>query len=434
MGKSDSIFQIVILVIFGLGLMIGVLFISTYQGGESLDEDLGRIVIWGTFDGRLMEKSLNTVDDNDASLADIIYIEKSKSTFNSEVLEAIAEGQAPDLLLIDDTLLNKNKKRIISIGKDFLTRETFKNTYAAGSEVYFAEDGGVYGIPMFIDPLVMYWNRDLYAAEGIPRPPETWGEFYDLSKKLTKADEDLNISQSAIAFGEAINVKNYKEILATLFMQIGNPIVSSDSSGKPLPILSGNETYPSVSSALSFFTDFSDSSRGFYSWNRSLPESDEMFLSNDLATYFGLGSEVQTLRVKNPNLNFDIAEIPRADGVKKKSVYAKFYAFVIPKAAPRPEASFRAATALSSSAYLPVFVENTRLTPARLDLISEVQDTADLSIFNREAVYAESFLDPDPEVTNGLFKSMVEYITSGRKSIKEAVEIADTELLQTFSE
>lgn len=434
MGKSDSIFQIIILVIFGAGIMLGVIFISTYRADEKLEENVGAITIWGTFDERLIEASINTINDFDQSLSEVIYEEKSKATFNSEVLEAIAAGEAPDLLLIDDTLLNTNKKRIISIGRDFLTKETFKNTFAAGSEVYFAEDGGIYGIPMFIDPLVMYWNRDLFAAEGIPTPPTTWSEFYDLSKKLTKVDASLNVIQSAISFGEAVNVKNYKEILATLFMQIGNPIVESNNPDGPLPVLSGTEVYPSVTSALSFFTDFSDSSRAFYSWNRSLPASDEMFLSNDLATYFGFGSEIQTLRVKNPNLNFDIAEIPRADGVKKKSVYAKFYALVIPKAAPRPEASFKAAVALSSKSNLPVFVAETRLTPARLDLISEIQDTADLSVFNREAVYAESFLDPDPDVTDNLFKTMVEYVTSGRKSINEAVEIADTELKQLLAD
>ncbi len=420
------------LVIFGGGLMFGVIFISSYQGSESVDESIGNVEIWGTFDGRLVEKSLNAINDVYPELAGVSYVEKSKSSFNSEVLEAIAAGEAPDLLLLDDTLLNKNKNRIISIDRGLLTRETFKNTFSAGSEVYFAEDGGIYGIPMFIDPLVMYWNRDLFAAEGIPRPPTTWGEFYDLSKKLTKSDENLNITQSAIAFGEAVNVKNYKEILATLFMQIGNPIVKLGVEGVPIPVLSGDETHPSVISALSFFTDFSDSSRGFYSWNRSLPDSDEMFLSNDLATYFGFGSEVQTIRVKNPNLNFDIAEIPRADGVKKKSVYGKFYGLVIPKAAKRPGISYQVAVSLSSNANLPVFVANTRLTPARLDLISEIQDTADLSVFNREAVYAESFLDPDPIATDNLFKSMVEYVTSGRKSMKEAVQIADTEILELF--
>jgi hypothetical protein len=54
-----------------------------------------------------------------------------------------------------------------------------------------------------------------------------------------------------------------------------------------------------------------------------MPNSLDYFLSGRLATYFGFVSEAPRIRFKNPNLNFDVAEIPSVEKLDNKTVFAK---------------------------------------------------------------------------------------------------------------
>ncbi|MCD5396682.1 MAG: hypothetical protein LRZ98_00730 [Candidatus Pacebacteria bacterium] len=54
-----------------------------------------------------------------------------------------------------------------------------------------------------------------------------------------------------------------------------------------------------------------------------MPNSRDVFLSGKLATYFGFSSELRGLRLKNPNLNFDIAMVPNPKKKEKKQVFAR---------------------------------------------------------------------------------------------------------------
>ena len=48
--------------------------------------------------------------------------------------------------------------------------------------------------------------------------------------------------------------------------------------------------------------------------------------------------------------------------------------------------------------------------------------------FNKQAIVAHSWFDPDPEKTAELFRAMIENTTSGALLVAEAVQRADQEL------
>ena len=39
------------------------------------------------------------------------------------------------------------------------------------------------------DPLVMYWNQDIFTSSGIAQPPKTWTEFLSIIPELSVTDE-----------------------------------------------------------------------------------------------------------------------------------------------------------------------------------------------------------------------------------------------------
>jgi len=57
---------------------------------------------------------------------------------------------------------------------------------AVRPNAYF--NGTLYSIPFQNSTPILYYNKDHFAEAGIKKAPETWGEWVDAAKKLTKAD------------------------------------------------------------------------------------------------------------------------------------------------------------------------------------------------------------------------------------------------------
>jgi ABC-type glycerol-3-phosphate transport system substrate-binding protein len=295
----------------------------------------------------------------------------------------------------------------------------------------FLSPSGVTALPLFVDPLVLYWNRDIFANALIASPPKYWDELYALSGKISTHDSSSDIIQSAIPFGEWDNVTNGKEILALLLLQAGTPIVSFDSQSKKyVSVLDGQFGQPisPAESTLNFYTQFSNPTSAYYSWNRSLPSSLNFFLSGNLALYIGEASELFSIQQKNPNLNFDVTNIPQVRGNADKVDFAHIYATAIVKQSKSISGAFALITSLSEGPALAALEAQTNLPSARRDLLSQLPADPYRVIFYNSALIAHAFIDPDPILTSGIFRDMINSITGGQSQISDAVSAANAGL------
>ena len=403
----------------------GAIIFSTYRGNS---QNATTVTIWGTIPADTFSNILQKTSLYQNKQYNIQYVEKSKDTFGADFIDALASGTGPDIFMLgsDDILTYRNK--ILPIPYNVFTVRQFKDSFIEGSEVYMAPEGAL-GLPISTDPLVMYWNRAIFTQAKITQPPQYWDEFYNLANAITQKDGSLNILRSAVAFGEFANVSSAKEIILNLAMQAGTPVtqwsgavvqsVFNYSLGKP--------TVP-AEAAVNFYTEFGNPAKPSYSWNRSLPNSTDYFLSGDLALYFGFASEIGSLQLRNPNLNFDVTLVPlsRTGGVNIS--FAKFNALAITKSSKNLNAAFSVISILSGTDAAAAFSKNLNLPPARRDLLSQRQTDAYQSVFYDSAIRAATWLDPSPTDTNGIFKDMIESITSGRAMTSEAVSKAQAEL------
>ena len=131
-------------------------------------------------------------------------------------------------------------------------------------------------------------------------PPAYWDEFTDLVPLLIKKNDKGAIIKSVVAMGQFSNVLHAKDILAALFMQTGNSIIT-EKNNLPVPVLNQSDGKYDLGSILRFYTDFADPSKEIYSWNKSFPNSKDAFSREDLVFYFGFASELQSLVNKNTN-------------------------------------------------------------------------------------------------------------------------------------
>jgi ABC-type glycerol-3-phosphate transport system substrate-binding protein len=149
----------------------------------------------------------------------------------------------------------------------------------------------VYAIPVLVDPLVFYWNRDLFTNEAIAQVPKDWDTFVKLVPRLSHIENGAKLTQSAVSFGEYDNVLHAKEILSALLMQTGVSMVSEsdDNFVSDFAISYNSNLNPNL--ALKFYTSFSNPIKTVYSWNKTFDRSLEEFAANKIAMYPGFVSE-----------------------------------------------------------------------------------------------------------------------------------------------
>lgn len=424
-----SKFQLIVTGIFAGLIVIGVIIFSIARSGTGGPPS--SVTIWGTYDRISFEAYLQEIFGGDDAIS-VTYQQKRAATFESELLEALASGKGPDVIFLPHDFLYQYRNLLYPIPYETYSERAYLDTFVGAGEIFMGA-GGIYGLPFMIDPLILYWNRDILESEGIAAPPRYWHEFVGLSERLSRKDEKGNLVRSTVAFGEFVNVSHAKDILSLLFLQAGNPLVQRTGTGF-LSLLNEKlgQELPPVEAALRFYTDFANPSKSLYSWNRSLPISESRFLSGDLAFYIGFASEVEKIKQKNPNLNYDVVALPQLSTSKNQITYADLTALALTKNVKNYTAALRVITELTSADAEARLVRFTKLPPTRRDLLSVLPKDPYLSIFYGAAVRARSWLDPDPESTANIFQSLVETVTGGRARIGEAMVKANNQLQGLF--
>jgi ABC-type glycerol-3-phosphate transport system substrate-binding protein len=421
-------FQLILLGVFGFFILAGVFLFATFKGGGG-DSGPAQAVLWGTLPQETVTKVLSDFSLENPNVFSVTYKEIPEESFDAELVEALASGTGPDIVILPQDLIVRHRNKVQSIPFDSYSERDFRDTFIDGADI-FLETDGIIGLPFSVDPLVLYFNRALLANASISQPPHYWDELEGMTPKLSKIDESLAIHQSAVPFGEFSNVAHAEELLATLIMQAGNPILAYGQSNTLKVVIADpfGKPIPPAESALRFYTEFSNPSKSLYTWNRALPVSDDAFVAGKLAFYPGFASELKTLRSRNPNLNFDVTRLPQIRDADVQRTFGRLYGVAIMKNSPRITDAFRVAGALSNASIASLWSERTDFPPVRRDLLAQVPSDAFGPVFYESAIISHAFLDPDPQGTQSVFSQMISDVTSGRSQVGRAVRDASARL------
>ena len=418
--------QVIISVVFGVFILLGLFSfagIMPKPGEDKLAQTKGSLTLWGTIPKADIEKTLSGKFVSAYKNINLTYVQKKPDTFANSVIEALAAGQGPDMIILPNDLIVRFSSKIEPFAPVTYPERQFLDTFIQVGEVFVEPGKDILALPFTVDPMVMYWNRDIFTNGNIVQPPKYWDEFLTLSPVLTQKTESRNILQSTVSFGEYGNVTHSKDILAMLMLQTGNSMIIRQSDGKYLPVFSGmaEKKMPAVDEVFRFYTDFSDPVNLVYSWNRSLSDSKDLFLAGKLAVYFGYASELSDLRKKNPNLNFDVALVPQVRGVANKTTFGRLNGLAVMKTSQsKPLASY-VAQILASPEYSADFASSLKTPSPVRSVIAKGTTDPYLKIFYDSAVISKTWMDLRPELTDGIFERTVESIVSGREKVSSAV-------------
>lgn len=418
-------FDLALAIFFAALGALALFLMATYEGekeqGDLILDAVGTVDIWGTLPSEAIENLFRDLSKEQPIFSRITYSFINQNQFDDKLRDALADSKGPDLILVSHEELVNLRNRIMPISYEKFPAVDVRNIYVDGAQIFALKDG-MYGYPLAVDPLMMYWNKDILTTNEFLTPPKTWELMINtMFPELIERDFDRTIKHSVVAMGEYSNVRNSFATMSALMLQGGSKGVTD--TGNSYSVQLSNSEIGSnnpLRAMADFYTRFSKSSNSLYSWNRSLSEDRQLFTSGDLSFYFGYGSEGVEIEKVNPNLNFDIAEIPQGEGATVRRTYGKFYALSLLKASDNPSGAAIVMQAISNPAIADQIAIKNNMVPVFRSTVSGGSNDTYGRITYKSAAIAFGWLNPDINKTNDIFKTMVEDINENRQNVDGA--------------
>ncbi|MFA6160159.1 MAG: extracellular solute-binding protein [Parcubacteria group bacterium] len=424
--------------------------------------------VWGPLDQELaMREIFDTYTKLNPNIVQINYKKIAYDTYRKELIDALAAGQGPDIFMVNNLWLPAFADKIAPAPTPtdlkMITEQKFRNNFVDVTASDFVNEGKIYGVPMSVDSLALYYNKDLFNQAGIANPPRTWNEFIDTAIKLTKIDSFGNVVQSGASLGTAYNINRSTDILNLIMIQNGTKMVderglASFGSAMSGASLGGGAIYPGEE-ALNFYTQFADSRSFNYTWNSSMHYSIDAFSEGLTAMMINYSWNIDTVSAKSPKLNFAIAPVPQFENKPAVNV-ANYWGFVVAKNAmaktppntptvsndtriketwqfltyfsTKPDGSFGGAVSTSGVGqqanpnFDPAvsFLLKTEQPAARRDLIELQKTDAKIGVFAVSNLVAKSWRQKDSTAVESIFAEMIDDVNKGQATVSDAIKTA----------
>ncbi|KKR25374.1 MAG: ABC transporter sugar-binding protein [Candidatus Daviesbacteria bacterium GW2011_GWB1_39_5] len=289
------------------------------------------LTYWGLWeDDNLIKPLLAEYQSKNPNVV-INYERKSSLNYRTRVQTQAREGVGPDIFRIHNSWLPMFRNDLAPAPAEVFTLSDYKGFFYPVAADSFTAGNQIYGAPMEVDGLALFYNEELLAGIG-GKPPKNWQEFIDLAVKMTVKDES-GVKTAGAAMGTAGNVDHWSDILGLLLLQ--QPGVDL-----------ANVATTQVAEVLRFYTGFVTDPKK-KTWDVNLPKSTDMFASGRLGFYFAPSWRAHELRVANPNLKFKVAPVPQLSG--KSVAWASFWGEVVSAKSQNPTEAWKFIEYLTSA-------------------------------------------------------------------------------------
>jgi multiple sugar transport system substrate-binding protein len=380
--------------------------------------------------------------------------------YENELLNAYAEDRAPDLFSIHNTWMRKYENKIVPLPPSItLPYETIQGTIQKQTVIQLRTipsltvrelqanfvdaipydvliDNQIYGLPLALDTMVLFYNKDFLNNAGIPQPPTTWTEFREQVKKITKQDKQGNITQAGAAIGTNANVERSIDLLSLLMMQNGT--VMSDANGYPrfgeIPPGQADQSFVPGEEALSFYTDFASPSKEIYTWNNTMPDSLEAFISGNVGFFFGYSYQLSTIKARAPKLNWGIVKMPQIEGAAQEINYANYWNEAVSKKSQHQSEAWDFIQFATKAENAQKYLAKTAKPTALRSLIPTQLEDINLNAFASQVLTAKSwYRGDDAPVAEKAFGDMIDSVVAGTATPHEAISLAVSKINQTIN-
>jgi ABC-type glycerol-3-phosphate transport system substrate-binding protein len=344
-------------ILLGAGVFAVLLSVLIFSGkvplGNQAVKVQGDVMMWGTIPETQMNPIVQSFNPKAKTYA-VRYKYIPEKEFNQRLLEALASGVGPDLILTPYQIILSEESRITPFPPTSLGEKAFKDTYVDGASIFYSRYGAL-ALPVSIEPMVLIYNRAMLSKHGFPTPPLYWDEVTAMTTSLTVREKNEFI-ESSIALGTP-NVPYAKDIIMAIVSQLGQTAIIKVYNQADELSLSVNANEPSVIDASvrpltavnRYFTQFGDPGQTVYTWSDSLGKADDRFVAERVAMYIGYTGELSSFKARNPRGEFEMTTLPQTRGYNTFSTGMRMYGVAVLKSSANPVTAFTVQSQFSGS-------------------------------------------------------------------------------------
>ncbi len=382
---------------------------------------------WGVFDDSDVWQPIINKFSQQYPYITINYHKKNITTYESELVDALAAGRGPDIFMINNAWLPKHKDKLIAVPETLISTKSFSEIFMDVASADFIDGGKIYAWPLAVDTLALFYNKDLFNNAGIAQPPQTWEEFNDAVVKLTQKDETGNIKQAGAALGTARNINRSTDILAMLMLQSGAKMVADDKKtaafNQSVNLASG-ESFNPGERALLYYSGFADPQKKVYTWNNLQHYSLDSFVEGQTAMMLNYAYQISSLRARSPHLNFAVAPLPQISATGKKITLANYWGQAVSKSSVNPDYAWQFLSWIIQPENLKTYLTATGKPTGRRDLVSWQQADQDLGIFVTQALTGKSWWQADNNAVEKILADAIDNVTENHQTALQAISEA----------
>ncbi len=370
------------------------------------------IKIWKPFvDSEKMQDIITAYNKKHPNVT-IEYTKKNIDNYESDLLNALAAGNGPDIFSINNSWLPQYMDKVVAAPDKLFTLKEYKDTFVDVLSADFVKDNKIYGTAMWVDSLGLYYNKDLLGTAGIATPPKTWDELAQDSRRITQQDEDGYFSKSGVAIGLSSNVNRATDILYLMMLQAGAVPWSSDGRTAQFTktISRDGKNYSPGVTATEFYTSFANPNSVNYTWNTDSDYSIDSFANGRSAFMYGYSYAREEINNKAPNLNYDTALAPQYKLGASNVNYANYFAEVVSKQSKVSDVAWDFLKFATGKDMLDKYYAKDKQPSSRRDLIELQASDEEIGVFATANLTAKSFYKFNETKFDKLMSDMIENV------------------------
>lgn len=420
-----------------IALMVFITVIFILRNVGSTQQTAATLEVWGVFDGTATFSDSIKAFEKANSGTKVNYRVIPYNEYEKTLLNALAAGQGPDIFMIHDTWLPRHIDKLQPMPSSFpdtkaplRTLRQFQDLFVGVAYNDLVNDNKIYAMPLYVDTLALYYNKDMFASAGITHPPTTWDEFMANVKVLTQFDASHNITISGAAIGSARNINRSTDILMMLMLQSGVQMTNND--GNQATFAHSVAGQPVGERALTFYTDFTNPQKEIYTWNDNLHYSVDAFAAGETAMMLNYQHQLAAIRERAPRLNFGVAAMPQATATDRRT-YGDYWALGVALRSQQPYAAWRFVDYMTAGEGNIPYLNAADRPAARNDLIEQQKSEQDMGVFAEQALTARSWFQVDNQTIETIFADMIDSVNLGRQSVRDAIKEAEAKVTVLMS-
>lgn len=353
------------------------------------------VTIWGpASEGRAMSAVMKRFEEQYPDYA-LSYGTFADESYERELLDKLAGGTGPDIFFFHSSWRTKHGNKV--------SPTSSPETIAALPQLFpqvvasdFTDARGIYALPLYIDSLALYVNRNLLDKRGVTRLPATWADLRYASREKNFPVGLGGGAETTPLVGDIVNL---------LLLQHG--VSPGGGSGESVVSRAAEE-------ALGVYTSFP----------APKTEVTSGFLRGEIGAILGYASLNGELYERSAGIPWEVLPAPQVD-LENPAAQASYYGLAVWRGSRQRETAWGVVGLLTGNASLAeTYGVASGHPPALRYLIDRYSEAKGMGIFARQALIARSWAEPGREVTRQVFARAVADIRDRGASLQSALSAA----------